>query len=109
LQEIVHALRFVTEAERLLGFVEGINDERDAVPLLLEFRKLFGDIDDGDRIHRDDTPPDANDDGELVGLSHIVSVLEHFDPPTRERMLTYLCGRFPCEHAALSTAKGGEI
>jgi hypothetical protein len=51
---------------------------------------------------------DADDDGELAGLSHIVSVLERFDPPTRERMLTYLCGRFPCERAALSQDKAGE-
>ena len=43
---------------------------------------------------------DANDDGELAGISHIVSVLERFDPPARERMLTYLCGRFPCERGA---------
>ena len=48
---------------------------------------------------------DAYDDGELAGLSHIVSVLEHFDPPTRERMLAYLCGRFRCERAALTAGK----
>ena len=46
---------------------------------------------------------DADDDGELAGLAHIVSVLERFDPPTRERMLTYLCDRFRC--AALTAGE----
>lgn len=43
----------------------------------------------------------ANDDAELAGISHIVSVLEGFDAVTQERMLTYLCDRFPRVRLAL--------
>ncbi len=38
---------------------------------------------------------DATDEPELAGLSHIISILHGFDAVTQERMLNYLCDRFP--------------
>jgi hypothetical protein len=38
---------------------------------------------------------DASDDGELAALGHLVSILERFNEERRQRMLNYLCERFP--------------
>lgn len=44
---------------------------------------------------------DANDDGELAALSHLVSILDAFPENIKRRMLNYLCERFPEERIAL--------
>lgn len=37
------------------------------------------------------------EDRELQAISHIISILEHFDAAQRDRMLDYLCERFAQE------------
>lgn len=38
---------------------------------------------------------DANDDGELAALSHLVSILDRFEDDRRQRMINYVCQRYP--------------
>ena len=39
-------------------------------------------------------------DIELQAISHVVSILDHFEYEARERMINYICERFPTVHIA---------
>jgi hypothetical protein len=44
--------KLIEEMDNLLGHIEGINDERDSVPLLLEIRRRWPQIKADNRGHR---------------------------------------------------------
>ncbi len=46
-------------------------------------------------------------DPELSALSHCACILEQFDDATRERMLNYLCERFPKVRTAMDKSERG--
>lgn len=46
-------------------------------------------------------------DPELRAISHCISILERFAAHDRERMLNYLCERFP--KTVITLSKAGEV